>query len=134
MKKQDMIRKNGLFWADIVITAVSLVCTAYYLWDIYDYMSFGGFEALFFLLFLFPYFLAMATVLLLLAMAAKTGRRVLAVIAAVVQILSPIPWLLLYLAFGGLVSWFEVLMVVCAGAGVFLLLTLPAVRPTRNGQ
>ena len=52
-----------VFWADGVITAVSLVWTAYYLGDIYDGLSFGGFFALFLLLILFPYFLAMGAAL-----------------------------------------------------------------------
>ena len=58
MEKQPLTR-SAFFWADGVITAVSLVWTAHYLGDIYDGLSFGGFFALFLLLILFPYFLAM---------------------------------------------------------------------------
>lgn len=134
MKKEDQVRKNGLFWADAVITAISFVCTAHYLRDIYDGLSFGGFGALFPLLILFVYFLALGTALLLLWMSLKTGRRLLAGLAAGVQILAPVPWLLLVLAFEYSFSPFEVMMLVCGGAGVFLLLTLPAVRPTKNGM
>lgn len=86
------------------------------------------------LLILFPYFLAMGAALLLLWMSARTGRRVLAGIAAGVQLLSPIPWLWLNYAMEYTASPFEVMMVVCAGVGMFLLLTLAPVRPTRNGM
>ena len=119
MEKQPLTR-SAFFWADGVIAAVSLVWTAHYLGDIYD-----G---------LFPYFLAMGAALLLLWMSARTGRRVLAGIAAGVQLLSPIPWLWLNYAMEYTASPFEVMMLVCAGAGMFLLLTLAPVRPTRNGM
>lgn len=131
MENQHLTR-NALFWADAVIVVVSLACTAYYLWDIYDGISFGGFFSLFLLLILFSYFLAMGTALLLLWMSARTGRRVLAGIASGVQILSPIPWLWLSYAMECTASPFEVMMLVCAGAGMFLLLTLAPVRPTNR--
>ena len=115
MEKQPLTR-SAFFWADGVIAAVSLVWTAHYLGDIYDGLSFGGFFALFLLLILFPYFLAMGAALLLLWMSARTGRRVL-------------NYAMEYTA-----SPFEVMMLVCAGAGMFLLLTLAPVRPTRNGM
>ncbi len=133
MEKQPLTR-SAFFWADGVIAAVSLVWTAHYLGDIYDGLSFGGFFALFLLLILFPYFLALGAALLLLWMSARTGRRVLAGIAAGVQLLSPIPWLWLNYAMEYTASPFEVMMLVCAGAGMFLLLTLAPVRPTRNGM
>ena len=131
MEKQPLTR-SAFFWADGVIAAVSLVWTAHYLGDIYDGLSFGGFFALFLLLILFPSFLGAA--LLLLWMSARTGRRVRAGIAAGVQLLSPIPWLWLNYAMEYTASPFEVMMLVCAGAGMFLLLTLAPVRPTRNGM
>ena len=124
MEKQNPIRKNVFLWADAVIVATTLACTAYFLCETYDYLSFGGFASLFLLVVLTPQFLALGAALTLLVMSAKMRKKSLAIIAAGVQIMSPIPWLLIKYAFGPTASSDEVLMVVCILAGVLELLML----------
>lgn len=125
MQKQNLNWKNVLFWADVLLAAVSLVCTAYILQDIYDGLSFGGFGALFMLLVLSPYFMALAGAVVLLLRFVRPGRRWPAAVAAVLEIIGPIPWIWLVSAFGYPLSWYELLMVACAAAGVLLLISLP---------
>lgn len=125
MEKQNPKRKNVLLWADILLAAVSLVCTAYVLQDICDGLSFGGFGALFMLLALAPYFIALAGAVVLLLWYARSGLRWPAAVAVVLEIVGPIPWIWLVNTFGYPLSWFELLMVACA-AGVLLLISLPS--------
>ena len=134
MEKQNPKRKNVLFWADVLLAAVSLVCTAYVLQDIYDGLSFGGFGALFVLLVLAPYFMALAGAVVLLLWSARSGRRWTAAVAVVLEIIGPIPWLWLVSAFGYPLSWFELLMVACAAAGVLLLISLSKIENGTPGR
>ena len=126
MEKQNPKRKNVLFWADVLLAAVSLVCTAYILRGIYDGLSFGGFGALFMLLVLAPYFMALAGAVVLLLWSVRSGRRWPAAVAAILEIVVPIPWIWLGNAFGYPLSWYELLMVACAAAGMLLLISLPS--------
>lgn len=90
-------------------------------------LSFGGFLALLMFLPLVPLVLLTAASLLFLLEAARHRRRSALRTAALLQFLSPLPWLLLSGALQSGGSWFEFLLcaqAVCGLAGLLLERTL----------
>lgn len=109
-----------------------LAAAVWYVREIYGYMSFGGFAALFMLLFWVPYLWALGGALVLALMAGRNGRALLAGISAGIQILAPVPWfLLLAYGFDGALSWPEALMALDVLAGAAVLIFLPSWRRGR---
>ncbi len=122
-KKPDAARL--ILRIDMVLLLPCLAVAFWYVREIHDYMSFGGFEALFMLLFREPYLWALGGALALALLADWLDRALLAGVSAGLQILAPIPWLLLVTyGFEGHYSWVEALMALDLLAGVVVLFSL----------
>ena len=122
-KKPDAARL--ILRIDMVLLLPCLAVAFWYVREIHDYMSFGGFEALFMLLFREPYLWALGGALALALLADWLDRALLAGVSAGLQILAPIPWLLLVTyGFAGIFSWGEALWALFLRAGVFVLFSL----------
>ena len=128
MKRPYLNRRTIFLWADLALVVILLCCTTYMIRDMADGLSFGGFFILFVLVVLGIYFLALIGSLFLLPLTIRSGKVRFAAIAAVLQILTPIPWLKLIRAFEYPFSWFELLMIVGIIAGAVVLLSLPVTK------
>ena len=112
--------------ADTVVLLPCLAAAVWYDRELYDYMSFGGIEALFLLAFRVPYLWALGGALALALVADRSGRALFAGLSAGLQIIAPIPWFLLIVyGFGGPFSWPETVMALDVLAGAVVLLFLP---------
>lgn len=128
MDRPSLNRRTIPLWADLVLVVISLCCTTHMMQDTADGLSFGGFFVLFMLVVLGIYFLALIGSLFLLPLSIRSGKVRYAAIAAVLHILTPIPWLKLVRAFEYPFSWFEILMIVGMIAGAVVLVSLPITK------
>lgn len=125
MKGLHLNRRTVFLWADLALVTAALCCTTYSICDLADGLSFGGFFVLFMLVVLGPYFMGLLGALILLPLSIRSGRARFAVIAAMLQAITPIPWLRLVQAFESSFSWFEFVMMASIAAGAAMLFTLP---------
>ena len=134
MEELHLNRRTVVLWADLALVVISLCCTTYMMQEMADSLSFGGFFVLFVLAVLGIYFLALFGELFLLPLAIRSGRFRLAAIAAILQILTPIPWLWLIRAFEYPFSWFEIVIIAGMIAGAAVLISLPVTKPGRKNR
>ena len=127
MKRPYLNRRTVFLWADLAMVVISLCCTTRMMQDMADGLSFGGFFVLFVLVVLGIYYIALIGALFLLPLSIRSGKARLAAIAAVLQILAPIPWLWLIRAFGYPFSWLEIVMIAGIAAGAVLMILLPVI-------
>ncbi len=125
MKGLHLNRRTVFLWADLALVTAALCCTTYSICDLADGLSFGGFFVLFMLVVLGLYFMGLLGALILLPLSIRSGRARFAVIAAMLQAITPIPWLRLIQAFESSFSWFEFVMMAGIAAGAAMLFTLP---------
>ncbi len=125
MKGLHLNRRTVFLWADLALVTAALCCTTYSICDLADGLSFGGFFVLFMLVVLGLYFMGLLGALILLPLSIRSGRARFAVIAAMLQAITPIPWLRLVQAFESSFSWFEFVMMAGIAAGAAMLFTLP---------
>lgn len=125
MKKQGDRPIQKHLYLDVLLNLAALAGATYMIYMTNQYMSFGGFFSLFLLLILVPYFLVTIISLVLLLLHIKKNTRRLDMVAFVLQIAAPIPWLLLLGAFHSGGSWFEMILILQIIAGImsFLLRT-----------
>ncbi len=124
MKGLHLNRRTVFLWADLALVTAALCCTTYSICDLADGLSFGGFFVLFMLVVLGLYFMGLLGALILLPLSIRSGRARFAVIAAMLQAITPIPWLRLVQAFESSFSWFEFVMMAGIAAGAAMLFTL----------
>lgn len=124
MKGLHLNRRTVFLWADLALVTAALCCTTYSICDLADGLSFGGFFVLFMLVVLGLYFMGLLGALILLPLSIRSGRARFAVIAAMLQAITPIPWLRLIQAFESSFSWFEFVMMAGIAAGAAMLFTL----------
>ena len=125
MKGLHLNRRTVFLWADLALVTAALCCTTYSICDLADGLSFGGFFVLFMLVVLGLYFMGLLGALILLPLSIRSGRARFAVIAAMLQAITPIPWLRLVQAFESSFSWFEFVMMAGIAAGAAMLFTQP---------
>lgn len=125
MKGLYLNRRTVFLWADLALVTAALCCTTYFICDLADGLSFGGFFVLFMLVVLGLYFMGLLGALILLPLSIRSGRARFAVIAAILQAITPIPWLRLIRAFESSFSWFEFIMLAGVAAAAALLFALP---------
>lgn len=125
MEGLHLNRRTVFLWADLALVTAALCCTTYFICDLADGLSFGGFFVLFMLVVLGLYFMGLLGALILLPLSIRSGRARFAVIAAILQAITPIPWLRLVQAFESSFSWFEFIMLAGVAAAAALLFALP---------
>lgn len=125
MERLHLNRRTVFLWADLALVTAALCCTTYFICDLADGLSFGGFFVLFMLVVLGLYFMGLLGALILLPLSIRSGRARFAVIAAILQAITPIPWLRLIRAFESSFSWFEFIMLAGVAAAAALLFALP---------
>lgn len=125
MERLHLNRRTVFLWADLALVTAALCCTTYFICDLADGLSFGGFFVLFMLVVLGLYFMGLLGALILLPLSIRSGRARFAVIAAILQAITPIPWLRLVHAFESSFSWFEFIMLTGVAAAAALLFALP---------
>ena len=125
MEGLHLNRRTVFLWADLALVTAALCCTTYSICDLADGLSFGGFFVLFMLVVLGLYFMGLLGTLILLPLSIRSGRARFAVIAAMLQAITPIPWRRLVQAFESSFSWFEFVMMAGIAAGAAMLFTLP---------
>ena len=134
MEEHVFNSKNAALFADLAFIVAALACTVHMIGDMADSLSFGGFFILFLIVVLGVYFLGLIGALFLLPLSVRTGKARFAAIAAILQVLSPLPWLRIYLAYNyDVFSWYEIIMLVGVAAGIALLLFLPFWRRPGGG-
>ncbi len=134
MEGLHLNRRTVFLWADLALVTAALCCTTYFICDLADGLSFGGFFVLFMLVVLGLYFMGLLGALIfmgllgaliLLPLSIRSGRARFAVIAAILQAITPLPWLRLVRAFESSFSWFEFIMLAGVVAAAALLFALP---------
>lgn len=134
MEEREHRRTDIPLFADLALAAAALGSTVYQTGVMADGLSFGGFFVLFLLLLLKLCYLGLIGALFLVPWSIKTRKARFAAIGAVLQILSPIPWLGLCLAFGyESFQWCELVMLAGIAAGIALLFYLPVWRKAGRG-
>ena len=95
---------------NVILNILSMIATGIMLYLANRYMSFSGFGSLFILILIIPYFLVLIAIILLIMLSVKIKKNFVMVIALIMQIVSPIPYLFISYLFGGNISIFEFLM------------------------
>ena len=93
MEGLHLNRRTVFLWADLALVTAALCSTTYSICDLADGLSFRGFFVLFMLVVLGLYFMGLLGTLILLPLSIRSGRARFAVIAAMLQAITPIPWL-----------------------------------------
>lgn len=125
MEKRRLEPAAAFFWADFCVIVLSLIGTGALIHlETGEHLSFGGFGSLLILCLLIPYFGALLVMTALLLLSLKMKKQILRGIAFVLQIVCPIPWLLIWASVGPVVSLFEILMAIQIMLGVGGLLAL----------
>ena len=114
-----------LLWGELARCAAAGLGVPTRVRETYRGLSFGGFMELFLLMLLVPCALALAGCIALHRHSLRTGRLRYSLIASVLQLLAPLPWLGLLVAFGYSIwtpdigaYWCEWAMAAGAAAGV----------------
>lgn len=122
MKSQGSRLFRWFIVIDILLNALVLIGAANMIYSTYQYLSFGGFMALFELLLLGPFFFATAFVQFLLILYIKENHSPKMVLAAfVLQLAAPILWVLFAYAMET-VGWLESIMTVQSIVGILGIL------------